>query len=117
MALIKRLLLLLVLLCGLILGVWFSVENAQPLAVTILGFSLPKFSVGVWLTAVLLLGAVLGYVISAFSALKLKNENMSLNRKLKRRDREIEKMRKRSVQASRSSGGAGKGASMTSSTE
>ncbi|MGH1371029.1 MAG: LapA family protein [Cellvibrionaceae bacterium] len=113
MTLIKRLLLLLVLLCGLILGVWFSVENAQPVQVTLLGFSLPQLSVGVWLTAVLLLGAVLGYVISVFPVLKLKNENMSLHRKLKRRDRELEKLRKLPVKSASSS----KGSSLTSLSE
>ncbi len=114
MALIKRLLLLLIVLCGLVLGVWFSVENAQPLQVTLLGFSLPSLSAGVWLALVLLLGAVLGYVVSIFPVLKLKNDNMSLSRKLKRRDREIEKLRKRSAQSSRSNGNASKGTSMTS---
>lgn len=112
MTLIKRLLLLLVLLCGLILGVWFSAENAQPLSVTALGFALPEFSVGVWLTAVLFLGAILGYLISVFPVLKLKNENMSLNRKLKRRDRELEKLRKLPVKQA-----ASKGSSLTSLSE
>ncbi len=114
MALIKRLIILLVLLCGIVLGVWFSAENAQPLSVTALGFPMPELPVGIWLTGVFLLGTGLGYVISVISTLKLKNHNLSLSRKLKRRDRELEKLRKLPVQSSRSAGVATQGSSMTS---
>lgn len=117
MALIKRLLILLVLLCGVVLGVWFSAENAQPLSVTALGFAMPELPVGLWLTGVFLLGTGLGYAVSVISTLKLKNHNMSLSRKLKRRDRELEKLRKLPVQSSRSAGTVTKGSSMASLTE
>lgn len=102
MVLIKRLILLAVIILGLILGIWFSAENTQPLSVVFLGFPLPEWPAGIWLTFILLLGACLGYLVSLMPALKLKNENMSLQRKLKRRDREIEKLRKLPLQSSRS---------------
>jgi len=101
--LIKRLILLVVLLLGLIVGIWFSAENAQPLAVMFMGFQLPEWPAGIWMSSVLLLGACLGYAVSLLPALKLKNENLSLRRKLKRRDKEIEKLRKIPLQSSGSS--------------
>lgn len=91
---IKILLLLFSVSVALILGVWVSLDNPQPVTVVLLGFSMPEIALGVLMTGVLLCGAVLGFVFSLMPTLRLKNENLSLKRKLKRRDKELERLRK-----------------------
>jgi len=94
MAWFKRLALLLLVVALLLLGLWFSAENTARVAVVLLGFPMPDVAQGVLLLVVLLLGAVLGFVMSVLPLLRLTNRNMSLARKLKRRDLELERMRK-----------------------
>jgi len=94
MALFKRLLLLCLVVLLLVLGLWFSSENTAQVAVKLLGFPVPEVALGVLLLAVLLLGAVLGFVVSLLPLLRLTNRNLSLARKLKRRDLELERLRK-----------------------
>ncbi len=103
MAFLKKLLILLMLLVGLALGIWFSIDNPQKVTVTLLGFPLPAVSLGVMIFGVFALGTALGYVISLWPVLGLKNHNLSLKRKLKRRDKELERLRR--VPASKSVSG------------
>lgn len=97
MAWLKKLLILIVLLSGLILGVWFSTENTQPISVLLLGFPMPAVSAGVLLCGVLLLGAVIGFVVSLISGIKLRNEKLLLKRRLARCEKELDRLRKASV--------------------
>jgi uncharacterized membrane protein YciS (DUF1049 family) len=94
MAWFKRLALLLLVVALLLLGLWFSAENTARVAVVLLGFPMPEVAQGVLLLAVLLLGAMVGFVASVLPLLRLTNRNMSLARKLKRRDLELERLRK-----------------------
>ena len=91
---IKKIVLLFILVAGLILGVWFSTENTQSVDIVLLGFPMPAVSSGVLVCGVLLLGAIVGYLVSLLSALKTRNRNLSLKRQLNRRDKEIERLRK-----------------------
>ncbi|WP_439136318.1 LapA family protein [Pseudomaricurvus sp.] len=94
MALVKKIVLLLVLVAGLVVGVWFSTDNTQMVNVSLLGFGMPAMSLGLLICAVFALGTALGYVISLLPVLSLKNHNLSLKRKLNRRDKEIERLRR-----------------------
>jgi|GEM_PF-305346 len=94
MALFKRFVLLLLVVLLLALGLWFSSENTGRVVVLLLGFPAPEVALGVLLLSVLLLGAVLGFVMSLLPLLRLTNRNLSLARKLKRRDLELERLRK-----------------------
>lgn len=94
MALLKRLLLLCLVVLLLMLGLWFSSENTERVAVLLLGFPMPEVALGVLLLVVLLFGAVMGFVMSMLPLLRLTNRNLSLSRKLKRRDLELERLRK-----------------------
>ena len=91
---IKGFLLLSLGFAALILGVWVSVDNPQQVTLVLLGFSLPGIALGVMVTAILLFGAVLGFLFSLAPTLKLTNENLSLKRKLRRRDKELQRLRK-----------------------
>lgn len=94
MALVKKVLLLLVLIAGLIIGIWFSTDNMQAVSVSLLGFSLPAMSLGLLVCGTFVLGTGLGYLVSLWPVLALKNHNLSLKRKLKRRDQELERLRR-----------------------
>lgn len=74
-------------------GYWFNTENTQDVSLTLFGFALPASSLGVMVCLTLLLGSVLGFVVSLLPILRLTNENLSLKRKLKRRDAELTKLR------------------------
>ena len=91
---LKRLLLLAVMITGLILGIWFSTENSQLVSVYVMGFSTPEISLGLLVFFVLALGTLLGYLLSVIPNLTLKSKMMSLQRKLQRRDVELERLRK-----------------------
>jgi len=86
--------LLLLVVALLMLGLWFSSENTEQVVVVVLGFPMPEVTLGVLLLAVLLLGAALGFIMSLLPFLRLTNRNLSLARKLKRRDLELERLRK-----------------------
>ena len=91
---VKALLALILLMAALVLGVWISVDNPEPVSLTLMGFSLPAVAQGVLVTGILLLGAVLGFLISLIPTLKITNDNLSLKRKLKRRDKELGRLRR-----------------------
>lgn len=91
---IKGLFLFVLAVVALTLGVWVSVDNPQPVNLVLLGFSMPGVALGVLVTGILLCGAVLGFIFSLAPTLKLTNENLSLKRKLKRRDKELQRLRK-----------------------
>ncbi|HEY7864592.1 MAG TPA: LapA family protein [Psychromonas sp.] len=64
-----RFLFALVLLSALLFGFLFNYENPTPVTVVLLGVNLPELRLGFWLLVALLTGAVIGFVISLFSAL------------------------------------------------
>lgn len=99
MAWLKKLLILIVLISGLILGVWFSTENTQPVSVLLLGFPMPEISAGVLIAGVLLMGAIVGYLISLISSIKLRNEKIFLKRRLARSEKELDRLRKAAVKS------------------
>ena len=96
---IKKFVFIAILVSGLILGVWFSTENTQSVDIVLFGFPMPAVSSGVLVCGVLLLGAIVGYLVSLVSGLKTRNDNMFLRRQLNRRDREIERLNKTPVKS------------------
>lgn len=97
MSLVKKLVLLLVLIAGLTIGIWFSTDNMQMVSVSLLGFPMPDMSLGLLVCAAFVLGTGLGYLFSLLPVLSLKNHNLSLKRKLKRRDSELDRLRRAPV--------------------
>ena len=93
MQLVRKFAILVVGALGLLLGIWFCVENSQPLVLKVYGFSAPELPVGLIVTLALLTGALLGYIMSLPWLLRTRNRIRSLNRKLRRRDKELERLR------------------------
>jgi uncharacterized integral membrane protein len=89
----KRVLLGALLLVALVVGYWFNTENAQLVVLTLFGLSLPESSLGIITCLTLLIGGGLGFLAGLLPILRLTNENLSLKRKLKRRDAELTKLR------------------------
>lgn len=99
MLLVKKLVLLLVLIAGLIIGIWFSSDNMQMVSVSLLGFPMPVMSLGLLVCGAFVLGTGLGYLFSLWPVLSLKNHNLSLKRKLKRRDSELDRLRRAPIKS------------------
>ncbi|BFM16516.1 hypothetical protein R50073_26990 [Maricurvus nonylphenolicus] len=90
---LKRVFWVVLILATMAVGYWFNTENTQDVNLTLFGFVLPASSLGVIVCLTLLLGGVLGFFASLTPILRLTNENLSLKRKLKRRDAELTKLR------------------------
>lgn len=75
------------------LGWWISSENEQMVSPTLMGVPLPSWNLGVWLFIMLLVGGVLGYLLSLLSYLKIRSRSLAVQRKLNRCEQEVAKLR------------------------
>lgn len=75
------------------LGWWISSENSQMVSPTLMGIQLPSWNLGVWLFIMLLLGAVIGYLLSLLSYVKMRSRTRSVQRQLNRCEQEVAKLR------------------------
>lgn len=75
------------------LGWWISYENSQRVAPIVLGFVLPNWTLGVWLFATLIVGGLLGYLISLVTYLKYRGRVLQLQHKLKKCEQDNAKIR------------------------
>ncbi len=89
----KKILAIVVLLVGAIIGIWLGVENDQPLTLQLFGLALPSFPAGFVIVVTLLLGAAAGVLVSWLPFLVLKNHNRLLQRKLTRQLRDNEHLK------------------------
>lgn len=62
------------------LGGWTAQDNAQDVAVKLLGFDMPSGSLGAWLLAMLAVGVLLGLGASAPLIMRYKSAIRRLNR-------------------------------------
>lgn len=76
-----------------LLGLWFALENAQVVPVTLMGLNLPSLSLGVWLLVFTALGTLLGIVVSLFSMLRLRRQLRAKERQLTRCEKELKQLR------------------------
>lgn len=76
-----------------LLGVWFALENAQAVPVTLMGLGLPSLSLGVWLLIFTALGTVLGMVVSLPPVLRLRRQLRAKERQLARCEKELKQLR------------------------
>ncbi len=76
-----------------LLGLWFALENAQAVPVTLMGLSLPSLSLGVWLLVFTALGTLLGMVVSLLPVLRLRRQLRAKERQLTRCEKELKQLR------------------------
>lgn len=84
---------LLALLC-IAVGVYFAIDNPDPIAPTFAGYALPARSVGFWLIGFLLLGLLLGFVVSLLPFYAERRRARGLERQLQRLERELHTVRR-----------------------
>jgi len=93
MLLITRLLKVLLGLAIVALGVWFTSENSEPIALVLLGFAMPPLKLGFWVLGALLLGVLLGVAVGALPALRAANKIKRQARLLDKQKDEINRLR------------------------
>ncbi|WHI46382.1 lipopolysaccharide assembly protein LapA domain-containing protein [Microbulbifer sp. JMSA004] len=71
------------------LGVYFAVANPETVAPNIVGYQLPSGSVGFWLIGFLLLGLLLGFVVSLQPIFIKRRQVRALEKQLKKMEREL----------------------------
>lgn len=76
-----------------VLGMVINADNSQLIAPVLLGLRLPNATLGIWLFLALLVGGVLGYLVSLLSTLKSHGQKSRLNRKLKHCEQELAQLR------------------------
>jgi len=94
---IKRLTFLVLLIIAIIIGIVFTSENSQQLSLVLLGYTLPELKLGLWLVLALLLGSVLGLLLSMLSLLIRGQSVNSKSRKIKRLEKELQQLRTASI--------------------
>ena len=90
---IKRILLLLVILAAVILGFKFSIDNGQPVQLLLFGFELPDIPLGVWVLCALLLGYLLGLLLSFVPNAFNRRSLTVKDNKIQRLQAQLEKVR------------------------
>ena len=96
---IKRLLVIAVLVFALMIGVTFTSENSQLFALILFGFQLPEQPVGLWILIALLLGGLMGIVLSIFPRLLIEQNLANKNRKIRQLEKELGQLRTNHLKA------------------
>lgn len=84
---------IILLLFAFLIGIWFALENAQVVPVTLLGFNLPSLSLGVWLLLFTVLGMLLGMIVSLLPVFRLRRQLRAKDRQLVRCEKELKQLR------------------------
>lgn len=95
-----RLILSILLLVSIFVGVMFTIDNSTPVGLLFFGFQLPVLNVGLWLVIALLLGAVIGLLVSFIPLLFNKHSHFNKDRKISRLEKELDALRISALKAS-----------------
>ncbi|WP_444931670.1 lipopolysaccharide assembly protein LapA domain-containing protein [Microbulbifer sp. SSSA002] len=71
------------------LGIYFAVANPETIAPNIVGYPLPEGSVGFWLIGFLLLGLLLGFIVSLLPVYAKRRQVKVLEKQLEKMEREL----------------------------
>lgn len=76
-------------------GVYFAVDNPESISPSFAGYHLPDGSVGFWLIGFLLLGLLLGFLVSLLPYYTERRRARGLERQLLRLERELHTVRRK----------------------
>ena len=76
-----------------VVGMVVSADNDQIVQPVFIGFHFPQATLGVWLFVALLVGGILGFIVSIVSAFKNLGQKARLARKLKQCEQELNQLR------------------------
>ena len=96
---IKRVVYLVVVVCGIILGGVLGLENEQAVALQLYGFPAIQAPLGLLILVVLVIGTLLGFLVSLVAFAGSRRQVASLKRTLKQRDTELERLRQAPLQS------------------
>ena len=89
----KRLLLVAIFLAALIIGVVFTIENSDVVAIVFFGFRLPELTIGLWMLLAVLLGAVIGVMVSYLPLLFNRFVSLHKDKKINQLQKELASLR------------------------
>ena len=90
---IKRLAFLVLLIVAIAIGAIFTSENNQQLPLIFLGYALPELKLGLWMVLALLVGSLLGLLLSTLSLFIRAQSVNAKNRKIKHLEQELQQLR------------------------
>lgn len=93
----KRLFFILLFGSMIILGIVFTSENNTPVSLWLFGFELPSFQLGLWLLISLLLGSLVGLLLTLIPNLHHKQQLVNKDRKINKLQKELDNLRKVAV--------------------
>jgi len=76
-----------------LVGILFTVNNTQPVAVDLLFFQLPEASLSLWLIAAFVVGGFLGAILSGLTVIALRTRLGSVRRRLTHTQKELDQLR------------------------
>lgn len=90
---IKRLLLIVLFAVTVLMGVVFASENNAAVALILFGFQLPELSLGLWVLIAVLLGAIIGVLLSFLPLIFNRYTRSSKDKKINQLQKELAALR------------------------
>jgi uncharacterized integral membrane protein len=87
---IKLLITILLALAVLLTGVLFTIHNTTPVVIDLVWIKLPEASLSIWLISTLVVGVLIGMVLTSARSLSLRARLMSSNRKQRIAEQKLE---------------------------
>jgi uncharacterized integral membrane protein len=78
---------------AIITGVVFASENSQSISLVVFNFPLPELSAGLWIFIALLVGAIIGLLISSFPVFFSRYAHLNKDKKIIQLQKELDKLR------------------------
>jgi len=90
---LKAALLMIVCIGVFVWAILFAIQNDQVVSLDLILLKLPSANIAIWIASSFGLGALIGVIVSALGIAKLKASKMRLQRQVKNRDLELDKLR------------------------
>jgi len=83
MRIARKIMSLVVVVTGCVLGIWFYLENMDPVVLHFFGYAIPGFQLALWLLVFFVGGVILGLSVSAVQALRYQMHLQLLRKQLR----------------------------------
>ncbi len=93
MRLIKKLIFVVLCLLMIFIGIMMTINNTDRVTIDLVFVQLPELSLGVWLLLTLLMGGVIGVLLSTMTMFMLRTRLGSVKRKLATTQKELDQLR------------------------
>lgn len=93
----KRITLLIILILALCLGITIAYQNGQAVNIILLNYPLPELKLGLWVVIILLIGSLIGLILSYLPRLWMRNSIAAKDRKIRQLEKELNQLRAASL--------------------